>query len=244
MVPKVTIELKNLSYAGLKVSRQAFIISFLILTENVDLLFWNLFTALRISFLVIEKSRGRECWPWRSFSCSSLQIFCWARLRGSFEWRVWKSNFRPRLMGHPLLSYCHPSLWDMSRKFSSHLNCLHFFLAQKSWRCNNYSRVWMGGGEGEGSSCRLQMRTWFPCWLQGAINGNEDWEVYWTQRKIPTLAFWVRKLFLVKNCRGWQAVHLYRLETVCWPLIFGSNKHVLCLDFPFFGRWFFKNLAR
>ena len=82
--------LNNLSYTGIKVSRLAFIISCLISSENGDLLFFNLTVASRISFSVMAKSSGRKRWPWRSFSCSSLQIFCRAGLRGSFEWRVWK----------------------------------------------------------------------------------------------------------------------------------------------------------
>ena len=34
------------------------------------------------------------------------------------------------------------------------------------------------------------------------------------------------KLFLVKNCKGWQAAHL---SLLC----FGSNKYVLCQKFSF-----------
>ena len=54
MVLRGRIELNNLSYTGT-------IISFLILSENGDLLFFKLFAALPTSFSVIEKSRGREC---------------------------------------------------------------------------------------------------------------------------------------------------------------------------------------
>ena len=55
----VGIESNNLSYTGIKVSRLAFTISLLIVSENGDLLLFN----LRISFLIIQKSRRRECSP-------------------------------------------------------------------------------------------------------------------------------------------------------------------------------------
>ena len=116
MVPWLRIELNNFSYTGISVSILAFIISFLILSENGDLLFFNFFAALRISLSVIMKSKGRECWPWHSFCRSSLQMFCCAGLRGSFEWRLWKycSQFSadidgasfPFLVSSVYLRYC------------------------------------------------------------------------------------------------------------------------------------------
>ena len=55
------IELNNFSYTGISVSILTFISSFLILSENGDLLFFNFSAALRISLSVIMKSKGREC---------------------------------------------------------------------------------------------------------------------------------------------------------------------------------------
>ena len=101
MVPRLRIELNNFSYTGINVSRLAFIISFLILSENGEILFFNFSAAWGISLLVIMKFKGRECWPWPSFSRSSLQFYCWAGLRGSFEWRLWKycSQFSSEIDG-------------------------------------------------------------------------------------------------------------------------------------------------
>ena len=62
MVPRGKIELNNMSHTGIIVSRLAFVISFLILSENGDLLLFNLFAALRTSFSVMEKSPERECY--------------------------------------------------------------------------------------------------------------------------------------------------------------------------------------
>ena len=55
MVPRVGISFNNFSYTSIKVSREAFTISFLILSENGDFLFFNFIAALRISLSVIEK---------------------------------------------------------------------------------------------------------------------------------------------------------------------------------------------
>ena len=51
MVPWLRIELNNFSYTGISVSILAFIISFLILSENGDLIFFNFSAALIYVFL-------------------------------------------------------------------------------------------------------------------------------------------------------------------------------------------------
>ena len=33
-------------------------------------------------------------------------------------------------------------------------------------------------------------------------------EINWTERETPTLAFWIRKSFLVKNCNGCHRMHI------------------------------------
>ena len=60
MVPRLRIELNNFSYTGINVSKLAFIISFLILSENGEILFFNFSAAWGISLLVIMKYKDES----------------------------------------------------------------------------------------------------------------------------------------------------------------------------------------
>ena len=80
MVPWLRIELNNFSYTGISVSTLAFIISFLVLSENGDLLFLNFSAALRIFLSVIMKSKGRECSVDRGIHFVVAHYKCFAAL--------------------------------------------------------------------------------------------------------------------------------------------------------------------
>ena len=111
MVHTLRIDLNNFSQRAscIKTSFHCFISH---LSENGELLFFKFSAALSISLSVIMKSKGRECWRWRSFSRSSLHVF-FVELR----WEVYlnedcaniAANFFPEIDGtsSPFFSVIH-----------------------------------------------------------------------------------------------------------------------------------------